>query len=376
MGDGLRRIAVVHSYYSSRQPSGENQVVDQQMSALDEAGYPVALFAQRTDEHQGRWDYPLRAAARVATGLGPHPLDGLRAFKPDVVLVNNLFPNYGRNWVRRWTGPLVAVMHNHRPMCPAGTFFRDGEACTDCLASRSAKPAIRHGCYRDSRIATLPVAMGTKFGDDPVLRRADRVVVLNPSMQALYEQAGVQAGRIARIPNFIARAGEAGEGGTRWLFVGRLTAEKGILPLMREWPAGAPLDVVGSGPLRAEVERLSPPGVMLLGEQPPDRVQALMRHARGLIFPSRCFEGFPMVYLEALAAGTPLIAWDPSAAAALVREEGTGLVAGDLRHTLHEADEAFPSMRERCRAVFDERYTRTAWLAAMESLFDEVAPRR
>lgn len=368
-GRGLR-IAIIHSFYSSRQPSGENQVVEQQVEVLTSAGHDVTLVARRTDEQEGKRAYRVRAAAAVATGRGPDPLDVLHELRPDVVVVNNLFPNYGRTWVHRWRGPIVAVMHNHRPMCAAGTFFREGAACTACLDSRNAWPAVEHGCYRNSRLATLPVALGTRFGDDPLLRRADRVVVLNQKMRAFYEQAGVDKARLVVLPNFLSRPHRAGPGGGDWLFVGRLTEEKGILPLVRQWPTSVPLTVVGSGPLLQEVVRAAPESVVLVGEQPGPRVSELMRSARGLVFPSRCFEGFPMVYLEALAAGTPVIAWEPSVVSGMVREDRTGLVAGeDAAATLFEASKSFPDLRERCRAVFDARYTRESWLASMEDLF-------
>jgi glycosyltransferase involved in cell wall biosynthesis len=97
-----------------------------------------------------------------------------------------------------------------------------------------------------------------------------------------------------------------------------------------------------------------------------------MREARGLLFPSRWFEGFPMVYLEALAAGTPLIAWEPSVVAGLVREEGTGLVVDDLESALDQAEHDFPDMRKHCRSVFEARYTRESWTAALEGIFREV----
>ena len=43
------KIAVVHSFYSTRQPSGENVVVQLQARALQEAGHEVSLIAAQTD---------------------------------------------------------------------------------------------------------------------------------------------------------------------------------------------------------------------------------------------------------------------------------------------------------------------------------------
>ena len=86
------RIAMVHSFYSSAQPSGENTVVLNEVDALRRAGHEVALFAAHTDELEGEVFYKLRAGLRVATGYGRNPLKAIRDFSPDVVHVHNLFP--------------------------------------------------------------------------------------------------------------------------------------------------------------------------------------------------------------------------------------------------------------------------------------------
>ena len=106
------RVAIVHSYYSSRQPSGENVVVDAQAAALTEAGHDVHVVARRTDEEERRSLHSVRAAWTVATGVGADPTDELRAFRPDVVHVHNLFPNFGTSWLARWAGPVVATLRD------------------------------------------------------------------------------------------------------------------------------------------------------------------------------------------------------------------------------------------------------------------------
>jgi glycosyltransferase involved in cell wall biosynthesis len=133
--DRPRRIAIVHSFYSHRTPSGENVVVQAQVDALREAGHDVELVAQCAEEREARRSYPLEAAATAASGIGPSPVRQLQRFGPDVVHVHNLFPNFGTRWLRRWRGPLVATLHNFRPVCSNGYLFRDGHVCTLCIDS-------------------------------------------------------------------------------------------------------------------------------------------------------------------------------------------------------------------------------------------------
>ncbi|MGW6360528.1 glycosyltransferase family 4 protein [Streptomyces sp. NPDC055092] len=371
------KIAVVHSFYASGQPSGENEAVRDQVRALRAAGHGVELFAVHTDELAQDPFYPLRAAARVASGRGNNPLARLRAYAPDMVHVHNLFPNFGRSWVRHWDGPLVATLHNYRPMCAAATLYRAGAVCTRCPDGESWS-ALRYGCYRDSRAATLPLAWAGRHGParDALLARADRLVVLSRLSERTYQQAGVPAERLMRVPNFVdAPRSEGASGGNtgRWLVAARLSAEKGVLELLTQWPADEPLDVVGDGELLAACQAAAPSSVRFLGRLDRAELRERMRFWHGLIFPSRCHEGAPCVEVEALAAGLPILAFEGSSVAESVREHGTGLVTQwgkPLAPVLTEAATRFPSLREHCRQVYANHFTEGSWITRIAEAYE------
>lgn len=364
------RVAIVHSFYSSRSPSGENIAVVQQAEALRRAGYTVEVFAQRTDERELSNLYPLKAAWHVASGKGPRP--SLDEFAPDIVHIHNLFPNYGKAWIRDSTVPVVVSLHNYRPLCSAGIFFRKGQTCTECVDKRSSLPAVLHGCYR-GRLQSVPVAIGQRFEKDRLLTGADSVISLSTQMRSFYERAGVPTEKVHVLPNFLPSDLDlgAGVGGDYWLYAGRLSEEKGILPLVSEWPEGHRLLVVGSGELERELTELNRKNVALVGPTNRAGLLELMRGAIGLVFPSKCYEGFPMVYVEALSSGTPVLTWEPSVVASLVREEGTGMIGNDrdLETTLGIAAEEFPSLRNRCRRAFDTSYTEDTWIEQLGRIY-------
>ncbi len=368
------RIAVVHSFYSSRQPSGENVVVDLQVEALKRAGHEVLLVDRSTDELEQHATYPIRAGLRAATGRGDSPLAEIEAHRPDVVHVHNLFPNLGRRWVQDLDAPLVTTLHNYRPICPAGTLQRDGVTCTLCPDSGSARHAVIHACFKDSRAQTVPVALGTRFAADPLLRGADRIITLNDDMSTTYANYGVPAERLVTVPNFVLpQQGSAKERGDEWLFVGRLSHEKGIIELLKHWPEGRQLVVVGAGPQEDEAKALAGPTVSFRGQLPHAEVAALMASSRALIFPSLWPEGLPTVYLEALAAGLPVLAWPQSIVGTLVARDGTGLVTeGNLGAELDRADREFPALADHCRGVFDRLYSEQAWVAAITDVYRSV----
>jgi glycosyltransferase involved in cell wall biosynthesis len=374
------RIAVVHSYYRSDQPSGENALVDAQVEALRRNGHDVVLVAADSDQATS-WSRlgPVRAAARVATGAGR----GVRGrlpdgWEPDVVHVHNTFPNLGRRWVVDAPWPVVATLHNYRPLCAAATLFRDGAGCTECLDSGRHRGLV-HGCYRGSRLATVPLTLGQRGADDPVLRGATLLTALSDVQAAFYLAAGVPAERLRVLPNFIpdSLAPAAGSGGEAWLYAGRLTSEKGVVDTVRTWPDDVPLVVVGSGPAEDDVRAAARgKSVVLRGAVDRAEVVELLRTSRGLVFPSAWPDPFGLVYAEALAAGTPVLATPPSAAAGLVAEDGAGRATERIdASVVREAHAAFPGLRTAARRAFEARYTEPAHVNALVDVYAEAVLR-
>ena len=373
------RIALVHSYYSSAQPSGENVVVDAQAGALVAAGHEVLVVARHTDDLARRRRFALEAAWTVATGHGPDPTEELRQFGPDVVHVHNLFPNFGTRWLSRWPGPVVATLHNFRPMCAAGTLYRAGQVCTECPDGDSGA-ALRHGCFRGSRLATLPLSLSHRGGllKDPVVRRADALIVLTEAARGLYEAYGVDRRRLNVLSNFVddpaPRPLDSGSNGS-WLFAGRLSMEKGIVELLQSWPAPTPLDVMGSGPLESLVRTIAPRGTRVLGAQDRSQVRLAMPRYLGLVFPSRWMEGLPTALLESLAAGLPVVAVTGSSAADLVDAHGLGVTVGraatprDWATALAEVSRLRPQMSRAARATYEGSFSTGAWLQGILALY-------
>jgi glycosyltransferase involved in cell wall biosynthesis len=369
------RIALVHSYYSSRVPSGENNVVDAQAVALREAGHEVLVVAQSTDRRLRRRSYPIEAALTAATGFGPSPANALAEFAPDVVHVHNLFPNFGRRWLTSYRGPLVATLHNYRPLCPAATLYRDGAICRECPAGHSTAPALRHRCFHGSALATLGPAIGTRFAQDPVLRRAQVLTTLSEGMSAEYVATGVPASKLRVVGNFVpdmAGGASPAPADRTWLFAGRVERDKGVHELIERWPSGERLLVAGTP--NSEDPLPPHPAVTLLGRLDPGDLVSAMVGATGLVFPSAWLEGLALVCLEALSAGLPILAFDDVPAGRSVAELGIGLAGGrdDVPELVERAADVFPQLREHCRAVYERDFTAAAWLERVEAAYADA----
>jgi glycosyltransferase involved in cell wall biosynthesis len=376
------KVALVHSYYSSRQPSGENVVVDAQAAALRAHGIDVRVVAARTDDLERRPDYKFRSAVNVAVGRGMSPLKELTEFNPDVVHVHNLFPNWGTEWLREWKGPVVATVHNFRPVCAAGTLFRDGEVCTRCPDGTSLN-AVVNACYRGSKLASVPLAVRNRKGvaGDRLLARADRVILLSPRAEDLYSGFGLPADKTNVIPNFVSDVGfEPGASpGKDWVYVGRLTAEKGILNLLKHWPESERLRVYGDGPLRQEVEAATGSNISYMGHIGHQEVPSVLAESRGLVFPSEWAEGLPLIYAESLASGRPVVAKSGNSAADDIAWSGVGEVFNSwtgIRMALERATMNQSELGVRARLHFENSYSCETWLAKTLDVYQSVRKTR
>ncbi len=92
--------------------------------------------------------------------------------------------------------------------------------------------------------------------------------------------------------------------------MGRLTEDKGVTDLLDAWKeaeAGLDLQIIGDGPLLPLVESSRLRNLSATGALSREEVRTRMLAARALVLPSRWFEGLPMVLVEALSCGLPVI---------------------------------------------------------------------
>jgi colanic acid/amylovoran biosynthesis glycosyltransferase len=170
--------------------------------------------------------------------------------------------------------------------------------------------------------------------------------------------------------------------GDRLLFVGRLTAAKG-LSILLEALAGISrltLDIAGDGPDRQMLtEQATSLGlsdrVRFLGYQSQSEVRERLKQADVFVMSSFA-EGVPVVLMEAMAAGVPVVATSIAGIPELVRNEETGLLVspGDVDATANAIRRLIedPDLRNRLAAAGRETIERefdvhaeARWLATI-----------
>jgi glycosyltransferase involved in cell wall biosynthesis len=386
------RILVVHNRYRTEQPSGEDHVVDQEVALLREAGHRVDRFERRSDDIA---DFSLPRKALVPLGVPWNPsaraalADRLRRERPDVVHVHNTFPLLSASVLdacRAAAVPVVATLHNYLQVCPSGTLYRDGAVCTSCVG-RLPLPAVRHGCYRGSAVATVPLALNLVANRSRWWSSVSRFLCISDAQRQTLVANGMPAEKLTVKYNFVPDTEVRRNGsGEHLLYLGRLTVEKGVRLLMAAWDRiaaggglGVPLVIAGAGPLADEVSTWAAArhDVRFVGRLDKESSRATVARSVAVVVPSEWLETFGLVVVEAMAAGVPAVVAGHSSLAELVSDGVTGLThtpgdAASLADALCRVVRAPVSLGLAARERYEREFTRSVGLTNLLAHYRHV----
>ncbi len=308
------RILVV-SHHGLPHVGGVEVLVDQEIRALAEAGCEVAHVTSDLLGQAQSPSYPPQVRViRIPAwhGLERRARLAYPVFSPRLVSVL---------WREvRWAD----VVHAH------GFIFLSSVAALS-LAAYLGKPRLLtdHGGIMPLATPWLNLLMQTaaRTLGRWTTRRANRLVAYNVRVLADLEYLAGTRGKSLFLPYSVNPAlfhppapGERQRLRDRlgWqddrpkvLFVGRITADKGILLLLeahRLAAAHSTMDLVICGPGDPDLLKLPRPGVIYLPPRPQAEVAELYRAADLLVLPSKqAREGFPLVVREALASGLKVV---------------------------------------------------------------------
>jgi glycosyltransferase involved in cell wall biosynthesis len=328
------RVGIFHNRYVWR--GGEDAVVALETELLRKAGVEVRLF--QVDNRDAKLDTlagALRAGlrARGSAAAARETLAFLAEGEIDLAHVHNFFPLLGpavHEVLHARRIPVLQTLHNYRLFCANGAFLRENRPCQDCVAEGPWN-AVRHGCYRGSRLGTAVWAEATARERRRGSLARSVALFLAPSSFARDRlvAAGLDLHQVRVEPHPIPDPGEPSFGGRGAVYVGRLSPEKGVRVLLEAWRQmeGLPLTIVGAGPEEAALRAAGSaiPGVRFTGRLSSEGVRRELAAALFLVAPSLCWESFGLAVAEAMAAGKAAIAAAPSALAELVEPGRTGL---------------------------------------------------
>jgi glycosyltransferase involved in cell wall biosynthesis len=375
------RVLVLHSRYRSGAVSGENRTVADEVRLLREAGHDVQVWAPSPDGLDGPELVRTGLRAMWSGRSASHVAELIRRHRPEVVHCHNLFPMLSPTVLRaaRKAPAVVVTLHNYRLLCLPATFVRNGGICEDCLG-RLPWRGVFYRCYRGSVPASAAVAgslalhRGLGTFDD-----VDLYLAVSRFVRQKHIEAGFPPERLHVKPNFSWQMSQRRGPGEYYLFLGRLSPEKGVDRLLDAWRRCRSLGrllIVGDGPDRLRLSRQAPAGVEFRGAVSAEQVPGIFARARALILPSVTYEGAPRSVLEAYAAGVPVIASAAGALPELVEDRVSGLLVRSADAAawsaalgaLASANVAH-QLGEGARRLWQERYSPKCGLAALEDAY-------
>jgi len=229
---------------------------------------------------------------------------------------------------RRAGVPVVMTVHSHNLTCPTWYHLREGRICEICIGGHEYRCILKN--CRDSVLESSAYALRSA-----VARRfrlfhdnVSTLIVLTPFAKGRMLRAGFRDDQIAVVPNPmpVTRIPAELTAGQYVAFAGRISQEKGVSTLQAaaELMPNVPFRVAGDGPALQGLMATAPPNVQFLKRLGPDELRAFYENSRVVVVPSVWFEQFPMVILEAMALGLPVVASRIGGLPEIVEEGVTG----------------------------------------------------
>jgi glycosyltransferase involved in cell wall biosynthesis len=282
----------------------------------NEPGELSDLFVEREDYFESSLWHKAKAALKIVYSLEALSKFGkaIDAFKPDVIHGHSIYTQLSTavlDAAKKRKVPVVLTAHDYKIVCPSYLMLDHGKICEKCIGHHYYQCLLTR-CHKENLVDSAVYTVESYFNYwfkkyDTVKtficpsefmrgKMLDRIppeklkVVMNPLDISLYPFDGKDQGY--------------------YLFVGRMSKEKGVGPLIRVFrELNLPLKLAGSGPLEGEYRKLAEgaANIQFLGFQSGKALEDLYRGAHACLAPSQWYENLGMVIMESLAYGKPVI---------------------------------------------------------------------
>ena len=311
--------------------------------------------------------------------------------RPDIVHAHNVYHHltpaiFGA--VKKKGVPMVMTVHDLKIGCPSKLMLAPDGVCERCKGGKTWN-AVTTRCQKDSLALSAVVALETTLHNalGSYRNNVDRFILPSHFHTNKLVDWGLPREKTRYLPNAVDVSELRADytPGDRFVFVGRLSEEKGLLTFVKAVAAaGSKATIVGTGPQEGELRQTveaTGADVDFAGYQTGDALFDIVRGARALVLPSECYENAPVVLLEAYGVGTPVLGSNLGGIPELIVPEQTGLLADAgnidsfaeaLRRYDDMSDAEVATMGQAGRAFVEANFSREQYLQGLLDIYAEL----
>ena len=376
-------IMMLHNKYQI--PGGEDVSTKTELALLKQAGHQVTLIEENNNKILGfsqlqklkllinsSWDYEQHRRIKYL----------IKDLKPNLLHVQNFFPLFSpsvHSAGQSLNIPTIQHLRNFRLGCLNAYLFREGKICEVCVKKNPWR-GILNRCYQNSFAASLGIWNMITYNRFRKTWLQDVSAFIAPSHFAAQKfiEIGIPENRLFVKPN-VTHDPLDGQSITplpehpNFLFIGRLSPEKGVKTLLQAWEKLAEIDwklnIIGNGQQKEELEiyvkEHNLHNVNFQGYQSRDQVFAEIQKSTVVVVPSQWYETFGRVVIEAFACGRSVIVSNLGALIELVTEGKTGFLVNptdidawvERLNWYGKNNLDVSRMNQKCRQNYLEKYT-------------------
>jgi glycosyltransferase involved in cell wall biosynthesis len=258
--------------------------------------------------------------------------------KPDIAHLHIFFGQLSSSILKvlkKHKIPVVMTVHEYKMLCPTYLMLRtDGTICEKC-GDGNYKYCIQYKCNKGNTVYSTLMAAESLVRDKfiPYEKYIDSFIfvskfIYNKHME--YKPELKEKSRV--IYNAFGNSIKAYKDRNYFLYVGRLSREKGILTLikaMEKFP-DKELKIVGDGPQHKELQDYillkNLKNIELLGFHSGKSLDKLYQNADFLFMPSEWYETFGMTILESFSFGKPVAISNIGGMPEVLKNESNGFI--------------------------------------------------
>lgn len=334
------KILFIHTKYL-HSAGGEDTTVEAELELMQSYGHEVKLVQfDNATMGSGTFGKIQAGASSIYNFQSAKKVkEEIRAFKPDIIHVHNFFFTASPSVIiqaYKEKVPVIVTLHNFRLLCASALLLRDNKICELCINNDFPWHGVKYKCYHNSALQSAVVGGMSAVHKWIGTWRNKVDMFISPASfsrkKILQSSLGVAANKIKVKHNFVKDPGIGAPGKRKnyYLFVGRLSSEKGVDVLLKAWEnlKEHRLVIAGDGPekesLMAQYGHFE--NISFVGKISRQQVFELMQTCKALVFPSVCYEGLPLTIAEAFATGTPVIGSSLGAMQEMIIPEKNGLL--------------------------------------------------